>query len=802
MAKPPPRTKAAPTSARRRIAKPNAANPARREPAVAPAVVRIRMRAETGLLTEEVRRDAPLERLAEEWSYILRSRARWVDDDDIRHAFRDRALDDLDRLGVSVGFVKAMASCKHIEVELIDWDRGDAAVNRIHEAAADLPWEYLLSAATRGVGRFQPILITRLFSNRTPPRNPPPPEGVLFIESAPGRIEDLYEFELERKRIRAAAGADSARAWRDWKVAATQSVTQLTKTVRDGAWDAIHVTGVDTHQAAWAVDGFYDVDDGSPARTRILDGSGNVRDGMILREPPVAELPVAYDDLAEVMVNPNHPPSLVTLNLYYSGARIARELVRKGAHAALGFLDEIDDELAERFFQAFYLAWCRPDADSTIPEAFVEAWKKMSGDGLHGTAIVIWMGHSALQELPVAAAAARTSATTAEDRQAVLARQQQTPIGDLLQVDLEVDDEVNYSLLHNDRPLLSKLTLTKLVDERLEDISVLVELNLGAQNYPFRFTQLSLNEPQLALAPMVKIPLTAALPRSLRERVQSTVYVRVTCGGRVAAEATKRVTLIPVDEWVDDTDNNPWLPSFVLPRDPAVLKIISSSRRYLVGIRDDPAAGFDGYQSLDANASDPTEGVDAQVRAIWTALVNEYRLQYINPPPAYSEQSQRLRTPSDIVGSNSGTCIDLALLLASCLEYVDIYPVLVLLTGHAFVGYWRAEEPHQSFVQLLRIPAEVPAVGSGVARSAAVRFVDGYGWRLTRLHYDEIMQYVTSGDLVMLEATFLTSASSFAEAMEEGRANMRSRKEFDSLLDIRLARSATPPITPLPIISD
>jgi hypothetical protein len=53
-----------------------------------------------------------------------------------------------------------------------------------------------------------------------------------------------------------------------------------------------------------------------------------------------------------------------------------------------------------------------------------------------------------------------------------------------------------------------------------------------------------------------------------------------------------------VDEWVDDTDN-PWLPSFVLPRDPAVLKIISSSRRYLVGITDDSAAGFDGYQAVD-----------------------------------------------------------------------------------------------------------------------------------------------------------------------------------------------------------
>jgi hypothetical protein len=262
------------------------------------------------------------------------------------------------------------------------------------------------------------------------------------------------------------------------------------------------------------------------------------------------------------------------------------------------------------------------------------------------------------------------------------------------------------------------------------------------------------------------------------------------------------VTLIPVDEWLDDTDNNPWLPSFVLPRDPAVLKIVGSARRYLVGITDDPAAGFDGYQSLDEGGDDPSEGIDAQVRAIWTALVNEFRLQYINPPPSYSEQTQRLRTPTDILESSTGTCIDLTLLVASCLEYIDIYPVVVLLTGHAFVGYWRGEKPHEDFARLMRIPAEVPPPGSGVARSAAARFVDPYGWRLTRLHYDEIMEYVTSGELVMLEATFLTSASSFADAVEEGRANMRSRREFDSLLDIRLARSATPPVTPLPIIND
>jgi hypothetical protein len=134
------------------------------------------------------------------------------------------------------------------------------------------------------------------------------------------------------------------------------------------------------------------------------------------------------------------------------------------------------------------------------------------------------------------------------------------------------------------------------------------------------------------------------------------------------------------------------------------------------------------------------------------------------------------------------------------LEYIDIYPVVVLLTGHAFVGYWRSEDAHDEFVTLKSIPRTVPAVGSREARDAGLPYVDRYGWRLTQLNYDEVMKYVMSHKLVMLEATFLTGAYKFSEARDEGRHNLRNREEFDSLLDLRLARAAAPPVTPLPII--
>ena len=631
-----------------------------------------------------VARDERIARLAAEWTYILRCRSRWSDDDDIRQFYRDRALDDLKVMGVTRAFMKQMVAFQHVEVELHPWDPTDAAANRIHEAAADLPWEYLLSVGTRGVGRYRPLLVTRLFRNDAPAIIPPRPSLILFVESAPGRIEDTYEFKSERRRIRAAVGADGEAAGttgRRMEISATENITRLRARVRSQKWDVLHVTGVDTHQVAWQHPELYK-EKFTPSQDRIFDADGAVRDGMVLRESNIAEVPVPYDDLAATLVNPTHPPSLVTLNLYYSGARTARELVKQGAHTALGFLDEIDDELAERFFQEFYWAWCRPTERECargivhIPNAFMGGGEKGEGAGLHGTAIVIWMGRSVFDEFAVPPETEEAPEAPPETPLARRARLNELPIRSLLDVEVDVDEEINYSLLHNDRPLLNTLTLTRLVKEPLENIAVHLELNLGAESYPFRCTQIVLDQLQLTMAPSVQIPLTAALPRSLRERVKSTVYTKVTCDGRVAHETTRRVTLIPVDEWVDDTNNNPWLPSFVLPRDRAILKIVSSARRYLIGITDDPEAGFNGYQAIDDEADDRSEGVDAQVRAIWTALVNDYRLQYINPPPAYSKQSQRLRSPSDIVGSNSGTCIDLALLLASCLEYIDVYPVL------------------------------------------------------------------------------------------------------------------------------
>jgi hypothetical protein len=361
-------------------------------------------------------------KLAREWSYILRVRTRWSGDPDMRDYFETRAIEDLKKLGMKSEDLQQFASAEHIEIELRNWrlEPPNDTSAEMFEAASEIPWEYLLSAATSHLGRYQALLVTRCFPNKRA-ASQSPPKNMLFMESAPGRIGQEYGFEDEETRISAAVKLREVGEYGKpgLHFSRTDSLEDLGQHLANHSWDAIHVTGIDTHQAAWLIQGYYDrfdtsegdqskdkasKQDTSKQKTDIFD-SGRLKDGMILRGHRLSpgeggerqnELPTDYNKLAELLLSTREPPDVITLNLYYSGARTARELVRRGAYAALGFLDEIEDEFAELFFQAFYWAWCRDKKD--IPAAFLEAWSKMDSDRMHGTGIVIWLGSSMVKQ--------------------------------------------------------------------------------------------------------------------------------------------------------------------------------------------------------------------------------------------------------------------------------------------------------------------------------------------------------------------------------------------------------------------
>jgi hypothetical protein len=380
--------------------------------------------------------------------------------------------------------------------------------------------------------------------------------------------------------------------------------------------------------------------------------------------------------------------------------------------------------------------------------------------------------------------------------------------------------ELNYSLLHNNRPLFQEFTIHKAVSD-FGRVRITVDLFQGELSMPFKeIVELKAGVDALHLhrdprvdtgvkpdEPIIRLPLASRLLRSLREPVRSTMLVQITTAtpeAKLLYERTFFVTLLPVDQWRDTAEDRQWLPSFLQPRDPAIDKIVQLGEKYLRALCDDMSAGFNGYQSIIPGPSDPFAdptqptltgdqsdeeryaGVDLQVRAIWAALLDQHRLSYINPPPEYRRDSQRLRRPYEVIEGSHGTCIELAILIASCLEYIDIYPVIFLLKDHAFPGYWRSEAFQDKCIK-----------DSIIQRNRSDTLTENWYFAKEPC-FPSIRSAVAEGWLVPLETVRLTDQSSFRTALDEGLENLRTPFEFDAMIDIQTARKNN--ITPIPLV--
>jgi hypothetical protein len=747
------RLKTAKVPVRRTVRRTPARRPARTATDLPP--VKLRTPTEEFTLDSEL-----LEQLSLYWSYVVRTRERWASNDSSYDALAVEAQERLREWNVKAVNLDRLADAGIIEVAI------PATTDEREWAARTLPWESLLATATRPQrrsGKRQLHVIRHLEVVRRPAERTP--KNVLVVESAPGALAEYYSFEAERKLVVASLGLKALAPLRN------PTRTELGDRLRMGA-DVIHLTGIDVHQG-------YDL-----LEQRV---EAPETDGVYLAGETSPLDAVPADDFAELFGRAGgSAPVLVSCNFYHSAAHIEPALLANGVGAALGFQDQVDDRLAERFYRIFYRAWRQSGWD--LLGAFRDALTRISAQAqLRGTGVVLWSARSLLRgrRKRTTTGTSEPERTTETARRLVPGTASADAVRAWFAIDVKPPREVNYSLLHNRERLFDAFIISKLRPGVVEGISVEVQLYVGNESFPYRTTvSLGADVDLVDLAQRIHVPLLSRLLRSNRENVNTCLYVEVKYGNVELHRETYPVTLLAVDEWkFDPKDDSRWLASFVLPRDPAVLRIIAAAQKYVTSLRDEPGAGFDGYQSVDPEADDPDEMIDLQVRAIWSALVNDLPLAYINPPPTFTKDAQRLRTPSDVLNGGRGTCIDLALMFAACLEFIEIYPVVFVLKDHAFPGYWRNGESHDRYLQMKH-------AGAAADQARAER-------RQSFDEFDEITQLVNSGDLVPVETVWLTERRSLQEAVDAGLENLINRSDWGALLDVVQARSEG--VTPLPL---
>ena len=754
------------------------------------------------------------------WTYVVRSRQRWIHDASLRERLEQDARGSLALLGVGPDQLNALSREPVLVVrvpyqhEALGWE------GRI------LPWEYLLAAATRAgrrgpSGRPNSLTVIRELQvqheveGRWVPELPrpvplPAAHGLraLFVNTLPRELRETFSVEDEAENYRRALPAGTT-----WQVLDFPSLDELALAVATLRPQLLHFAGLDAHQGvrellvARGDAAQVEVADWAPGRRWHLSlysaaalqaDKHHMVDGLLLRgsggQPQLVQAQRLAQALARGVARDDRV-YLTTLNLWNSAARLAPLLIAEGATlAAVGFQDAFDDSLAE--FTVTQLLRGLVASGFDLPAAFEQAWRVVRElpESVDATAVTLWVG------APVLVDAATRERHAVQRARAAQAAPPAPPARASVQLQIEPFAELNYSALHNAQPLFKRFLLSCDAPERAEPLDIEVAVHMGMEQARFQ-QRLEMRHHRENLTQRIHVPLTADIARGRREAVNSTLRVRVAQGGHVLYDDSHRLRLMPVDQWRDSRHDGRWLPSFVLPRDPMVARAMLQAQRYNRVLRDDPAAGFEGYQCVPAGdlSEEALRAVDQQVQAIWSTLLHDWQIGYINPPPTYSDgrDSQRLRMPSTVHAERAGTCIDLALLFAACLELIDIYPVIFLLDGHALPGWWRHPAFRDEYVGLRPMSYDSMADAGG---DAATDQAQAVSWQAGKASWPEVRAWIREGKLVPIETVRLTEQCGFVEAVEAGVAALSRRDDFESMLDILTARNAL--VTPLPVIQE
>lgn len=750
--------------------------------------------------------------LAVRWSKLAALRQQWGERDSDTDTTRTIARVAIEESGLSVSDLNVLFASEAIQV-VIPWEKREEK----NWEARIMPWEFVIHQSLRSLNaeRAVPAIVRHLeVPGKQPSSVVKRPSAALVLLNSPPRGTEEKTAVFQREIDILAASVSSSTPHRKNNLDANA----LRKFLQDENIPPeqllLHFAAIDEMRPG----------DGPLAKKMLphiwmptTNEGGLKRDWITFEE--AARVITHLGENGEVRA-----PWLVSLPFNHSGPRFAALAVAHGASAAIGFQDVADESVRVNFFGKFY-EHCQAGGWDLL-NAFRNSIRD-TGSLLRGTGIILWSRRSLLlkqSETPEPV----TSRSTAKSKKALMAMASkasedrmpatqeigETPPPRPL-IDAEPVPSLNYAVMHNQSswddsrdsfgergPLFRKFNVPRLlpgIDPANPEAEVTISLQAGDLTTQWR-ELVQLKNTDNPLARSIRVPLTSVLARTIGESIHTLIEAEIRVKGGLVYRRSFNTMLLAIDEWRDDGVAHIFLPSFVHSRDPAVRDLIRLARHDLCSIMDDFHAGFDGYQSGDPLA------VDRQVQAIWSAIVQEWRLAYINPPPTFSQLSQRLRRPGRIREEHAGTCIDLALLLAAALEYVDIRPLLVLAPGHAYLAYCR--EPAPTLGLFSKISAgpgsstpkisndEVDRLSRETQKSESQR--DTRTWVYGREQHPQIVEALNDGRIAAIEATGITRRVSFSQAVEEGSKKLRRRLEFDCLIDVYHARHLG--VTPLPVI--
>lgn len=252
-----------------------------------------------------------------------------------------------------------------------------------------------------------------------------------------------------------------------------------------------------------------------------------------------------------------------------------------------------------------------------------------------------------------------------------------------------VSPVINYAMHQNRYPLVRQVLIENRSAIDLTHVALRIELSPACAKpcvVPIDVV------PAQGMLDAGRIPLLldATFLSSLTERLAGTCSLSLVRGEDVLAVQDVAVDMLAFDDWPGIGVMPELLAAFVTPNHPEIARLVQLASTYLGLWSGNPS--LDGYQS-----NSPTR-IKQQMAAVFSAI-QSCGLTYSVPPASFERSGQRIRLSDTVLQQKLGTCLDLTLLYASCLEQMGLNPILVILEGHAFVGVWLEDTCFPEIIQ-------------------------------------------------------------------------------------------------------
>ncbi|WP_347958116.1 DUF4011 domain-containing protein [Gordonia aichiensis] len=326
---------------------------------------------------------------------------------------------------------------------------------------------------------------------------------------------------------------------------------------------------------------------------------------------------------------------------------------------------------------------------------------------------------------------------------------------DSLRLEVIANPVANLALLHNHVPIVQRIQISNVSDVGLTDVRVGAHLAGQADGSA---PEWSATLPRLAAGTSHSWEFLHDLApsrrhlESLNEAYDARIVFTVDADAESHSEnlpLTVPVRLLARNEWFGAAFCYESLASFVQPNTAGVHTVLDEASNILSTATGD--SSLQGYQSGPQRAG-------TIAAAIYAALCVR-NIRYINPPASFENTGQKIRSPQDVLDQRFGTCIDLTILYAACLEQAGLNPLIWIVDGHAFVGFMREDSS------------------------------------LPRPVLDErnsMLNLAESERAVILEASFYggENAPTFREAVDAARTHLQQPLKLMFIVDVRAAGNA------------